>query len=143
MKSALATAGILLTALLFLPAAMSDDPQIQTRSGTTVIIDTKYFLDTDGDGAGDIRLDFGPATYEPQSGATRPNDGDQITVKGKLTGEGTADAEMDVYGIDMNGDGDADDSGDFWRDSGRPPWVGANPGGKHHGKPSWAGPFGI
>ncbi|MFQ6068423.1 MAG: hypothetical protein ACE5KD_02660 [Candidatus Bathyarchaeia archaeon] len=87
--------------------------QIQTRTGVAIVIDTKHYLDIDGDGQADIYLDFGPPWYEPISGAQRPNDGDTITVTGKLTNEGTPDAEMDVYEI----------NGLWWRDPGRPPWA--------------------
>ncbi len=54
----------------------------------TVIIDTNhqniYFLDVDNDGVADFNLAFGPAWYEPESGATRPNAGDYITVVGSV-----------------------------------------------------------
>ncbi len=54
----------------------------------TVIIDRThqniYFLDVDNDGVADFNLAFGPDWYEPESGATRPNDGDYITIVGAV-----------------------------------------------------------
>jgi hypothetical protein len=48
-----------------------------------------YALDVDADGIADYRLNFGPADYVPPSGATRPNDGDEITITGALMSHGT------------------------------------------------------
>jgi hypothetical protein len=44
----------------------------------------RYGLDVDGDGTVDYRLSFGPAWYQPTSGAQRPANGDHITVEGGL-----------------------------------------------------------
>jgi hypothetical protein len=62
--------------------------------GTAIVItpDTlhprlsRYFLDVDADGAPDYRLAFGPPWYNPPTGATRPQNGDQITIVGGLLG---------------------------------------------------------
>lgn len=43
-----------------------------------------YYLDEDGDGEADIRLEFGPFWYRPDSGAARPDSGSTITVTGLL-----------------------------------------------------------
>lgn len=53
----------------------------------TALVDTTFmmemfYLDVDNDGLPDYFLNFGPPWYEPTSGATRPNDGDQITIVG-------------------------------------------------------------
>lgn len=96
---------------------IADADQTQTRTGVAIVDDAKHYLDTDGDGRADIYLDFGPPWYDPVSGAERPRNGETITVTGKLTGEGTADAEMDVYEIDSM----------WWRNPGRPPWVHPHP----------------
>lgn len=43
-----------------------------------------YYIDVDADGAPDYRLNFGPHWYEPDTGATRPQDGDTIDIVGGL-----------------------------------------------------------
>ncbi len=43
-----------------------------------------YFIDIDEDGEADARLGFGPPWYEPESGAVRPENGDEITIGGGL-----------------------------------------------------------
>jgi len=62
-------------------------PPVVDVSGVA-IVDTmgmnQYFLDEDGDGTPDYHLDFGPPWYDPGSGATRPNDGDEIDINGAL-----------------------------------------------------------
>jgi hypothetical protein len=67
---------------------MNDSLQIVTISGTamldTTFIYNHYFLDETGDTLPDYFLNFGPPWYEPPSGATRPNNGDQITIMGGL-----------------------------------------------------------
>jgi hypothetical protein len=50
---------------------------------------TRYFLDVDADGVADYRLSFGPEWYVPASGATRPVNGDEITISGGLFSYGT------------------------------------------------------
>ncbi len=54
----------------------------------TIIIDPShqntYFLDVDNDGVADFNLAFGPVWYEPESGATRPNAGDYVTIVGSI-----------------------------------------------------------
>lgn len=58
-----------------------------TLTGSVIIDITHqniYFLDVDNDGVADFNLAFGPDWYEPESGATRPNDGDYITIVGAV-----------------------------------------------------------
>ncbi|MBT3216379.1 MAG: T9SS type A sorting domain-containing protein [Candidatus Marinimicrobia bacterium] len=63
-----------------------------TTTGTAIVfsdtghcfIHTRYFLDTDGNDTIDLSLRFGPESYEPESGAVRPFDGDEITVTGRV-----------------------------------------------------------
>ena len=57
----------------------------------TALVDTTfriehYYLDENNDSIHDYMLNFGPPWYEPQSGAKRPHDGDQITVTGGYLG---------------------------------------------------------
>jgi len=57
-----------------------------TLSGTA-LVDTTYFmnlyyLDENQDGKPDYFLNFGPWWYEPNTGAKRPNNGDNITIVG-------------------------------------------------------------
>ena len=42
----------------------------------------KYYLDANNDGEPDYLLNFGPFWYEPESGATRPANGDEIDIVG-------------------------------------------------------------
>jgi len=65
-----------------------DSLTVVTVTGT-VIVDTTffhpyYYLDENEDGVAEYQLAFGPWWYEPSSGATRPNQGDTVTVKGAL-----------------------------------------------------------
>ncbi|MDP6533503.1 MAG: T9SS type A sorting domain-containing protein [Candidatus Marinimicrobia bacterium] len=63
-----------------------------TTTGTAIVISdtgrcfihTRYFLDTDGNDTIDLALKFGPENYEPESGAVRPANGDEITVTGRV-----------------------------------------------------------
>jgi len=45
-----------------------------------------YLLDEDNDGEADYLLNFGPPDYEPENGAQRPEDGDEIDIAGSLVG---------------------------------------------------------
>ncbi|MFQ5769805.1 MAG: T9SS type A sorting domain-containing protein, partial [bacterium] len=54
-----------------------------------VMVDTSYFyehyfLDSDNDAIPEYKLAFGPPWYEPASAATRPEDGDVVTVFGRV-----------------------------------------------------------
>ena len=65
----------------------------------TVFIDTTYFyphyfLDVDGDTIPEYQLGFGPPWYEPASDAARPNDGDQVTIFGRLHDAGMMGNDM-------------------------------------------------
>jgi len=88
-------------------------------TGTALVDSTfiyeMYFLDVDGDTIPDYFLNFGPPWYEPNSGATRPTDGEQITVVGGEIDRPTLPMVI-VYEID----------GQVWRDSTR---IGSHLGG--------------
>jgi len=90
-----------------------------TISGEIMIdssyFDHHYYLDSNGNGAVDYHLSFGPPWYSPASGAERPNHGDHVTVYGGQY-EGNNEAPMImVYEID----------GVKWReDFGPNPWSG-------------------
>jgi len=66
-----------------------------------------YFLDIDGNDAVDYRLSFGPPWYDPENGATRPENGDSIWVVGGLMGYSDPQTVI-VYEI----------NGLFWREPG-------------------------
>ncbi len=81
-----------------------------TVTGTVIIDDNYqhpiYYLDTDNDGMEDYHLNFGPFWYEPDSSeATRPLDGEQITVTGGSCDSLRAVSTIIVYEI----------NGEFWR----------------------------
>jgi hypothetical protein len=62
-----------------------------------VLVDTTYFyqhyfLDSDGDSIPEYKLGFGPPWYEPESGASRPEAGETVTVFGRV---------FDMMGIDL------------------------------------------
>ncbi len=82
-----------------------------TLSGT-VLVDTTYFmdqyyLDENKDGKPDYFLNFGPWWYEPNTGAKRPNNGDNVTIiGGKLQTTNGLNVVI-VYQI----------NGKVWRDS--------------------------
>jgi hypothetical protein len=65
----------------------------------------RYFLDVDNDGVPDYQLSFGPPWYNSPSGATRPQNGDVITVHGGLLTY-TDPSIVVVYQI----------NGQFWRE---------------------------
>ena len=63
-----------------------------TTTGTAIVISdtghcfihTRYFLDSDGNDTIDLALKFGPESYEPESAAVRPSNGDEISVTGRV-----------------------------------------------------------
>lgn len=85
--------------------------QTLTLTGT-VLVDTTYFMDQyyfdeNNDGKPDYYLNFGPWWYESNTGAKRPNNGDNVTiVGGKLQTTKGLDVVI-VYQI----------NGKVWRDS--------------------------
>lgn len=87
-----------------------DPPVTVTKSGYAIVDSTfmmeHYYLDEDNDGTPDYFLNFGPPWYEPNSGAHRPNNGDQIEIVGGLIENGNHPMII-VYEI----------NGLFWRDS--------------------------
>lgn len=95
-----------------------DSLQNITVFGTTIIDSSMmhlvFYLDSDGDGLADYRLNFGPYWYEPDSSdAVRPVNGQQITIDGGLSnGEDGNFQPIVVYEID----------GAFWRNPTEPGW---------------------
>ncbi|MEW6751130.1 MAG: T9SS type A sorting domain-containing protein [Candidatus Latescibacterota bacterium] len=63
-----------------------DTLEVVTVSGVALVDAGRphalYGLDTDGDSTANYQLSFGPWWYTPPSGATRPQDGDSLTVEG-------------------------------------------------------------
>jgi len=104
-----------------------DSLEVVTVSGsaivdTTIGMHSMYYLDEDNNGTPDYFLNFGPWWYEPDSSnATRPNDGEMITITGGLVDSTMMNYSMIiVYEI----------NGEFWRDPYNPFW---NEMGNHHG----------
>ncbi|NIR51747.1 hypothetical protein GWO43_24535, partial [candidate division KSB1 bacterium] len=101
------------------------DPFWDTQGDTLTVtgvamVDTtyfyhQYFLDTDNDSIPEYKLGFGPPWYEPESGATRPQDGETVTVFSRV--HGLPGTEMlSVYQI----------NGLEWRPLDEPaPWAGS------------------
>ncbi len=95
---------------------LSDDTLTVTG---TVFVDTTYYydhyyLDVDGDTLPEYRLGFGPDWYVPDSGATRPEEGDVVTVFGILHERDVVDllTVIELEGV-------------AWRPLGLPaPWAG-------------------
>jgi len=94
------------------------------------IVDTsyqcaKYFLDEDGDGVAEYRLNFGPVWYEPDSSlAIRPAVSDSIWVFGALVNQTefcSIDSLPMVVVFEINDE--------FWRDPFEPLWTNM---GHHH-----------
>jgi len=96
-----------------------DTLQTISVSGTAIVDTTSmlhplYYIDTDGNNEADYFLNFGPWWYEPDSSnATRPNDGDQITIEGGLWEENMMGYPM-IFVYEINGE--------FWRDPFVPFW---------------------
>lgn len=89
---------------------MHDSLQTVSVNGTalvdTTFITEHYFLDEDNDSIPDYFLNFGPPWYEPTSGATRPLNGEQVSIVGGLVGD-SLHKMIFVYEI----------NGLLWRDS--------------------------
>lgn len=89
---------------------MHDPPQTVSLSGYAIVDTTfimeHFYLDEDNDGVPDYSLNFGPPWYDPGSGATRPENGDQVDIVGGLLNVGNFPMVI-VYEI----------NGLFWRDS--------------------------
>jgi hypothetical protein len=108
-----------------------DSLEIVTVEGYAIVDTTymhpMYYLDEDNDGVEDYQLNFGPYWYEPDSSnATRPNDGDFITIAGGLVDSSMMNIPM-IIAYEINGK--------FWRDPYNPFWNhmghhGAH--GEHH-----------
>ncbi len=94
--------GVIVLAILFLGMQVLDgyadhrgrhkkawpDSLVSVTLTGTVIIDSAhhniYFLDVDNNGVADFNLAFGPEWYIPESGATKPNAGDYVTIVGAI-----------------------------------------------------------
>lgn len=82
-----------------------------TISGTALVDSTfymnRYYLDADNDGTPDYFLNFGPFWYQPESGAVRPEDGEQVEIVGGQLETSMNEPMVIVYEI----------NGLIWRDS--------------------------
>ncbi len=91
-----------------------------------------YYLDTNDDNQADYHLNFGPHWYTPDSSdATRPEDGQQITIKGgSPISHNDSIKVIVVYEID----------GMFWRAPVAPTWnyMGGHHSQGHHGGNGYA-----
>jgi len=102
-----------------------DSLEIVTVPGYAIVdssfMHPMYYLDENNDGVEDYHLNFGPYWYElDSSNATRPNDGDFISITGGLDDSNMMNTPtIVVYEI----------NGEFWRDPYNPFWN--NMG--HHG----------
>ncbi len=101
-----------------------------TVSGTAIVdsstMHPMYYLDEDGDGQADYFLNFGPWWYEPDSSAaTRPNDGDFITIGGGMTDDSLMGDLPVIIVYEINGE--------FWRDPFDPYWTHHEGHGGGHG----------
>ena len=91
-----------------------DSLEVVTIDGTAIVDTTiglhaMYYLDEDNDGTPDYFLNFGPWWYEPDSSdASRPNDGDVITITGGLVDSTMMNQYPMVIVYEINGE--------FWRD---------------------------
>jgi len=87
-----------------------DPPQTVSISGYAMVDTTfmmeHFYLDENNDGIPEFFLNFGPPWYDPNSGASRPSNGDQIDIVGGLIDNGNFPMVI-VYEI----------NGLFWRDS--------------------------
>ncbi|NOX19247.1 MAG: T9SS type A sorting domain-containing protein [Chlorobi bacterium] len=119
-----------------------DSIQTVTVTGTAIVDDSymhpMYYLDEDQDGVADYHLNFGPYWYEPDSSnATRPNDGDVVTITGGLHDSDMMD-EPTIIVYDINGE--------FWREPYYADWndMGrhSNANGHHSGSDGYCYGFG-
>lgn len=97
------------------------EPSVPFITVTGIVhVDTTYYyhhwyLDTGADDVMDYRLGFGPPWFEPESGASRPEEGDEVTVSGRVHYTDGIDV-LAVFEID----------GMVWREVQQPsPWAGA------------------
>jgi hypothetical protein len=64
-----------------------------------------YFFDEDNDGEPEYRLGFGPWWYEPDSGAQRPENGDEVDIMGGLIGFHPGSPDLEVVIVwELNGE---------------------------------------
>ena len=106
-----------------------DSLETITISGTVIIDSTDfmsmYYLDTNNDNESDYFLSFGPYWYEPASGATHPNDGENIVIVGAEWGHEFDEPAIVVYEI----------NGLVWREpieGGKHGWDGDHFWGDNH-----------
>ncbi|MFC2117049.1 T9SS type A sorting domain-containing protein [Bacteroidota bacterium] len=75
-----------------------------TLNGKVIVDSTniylRYYLDVDTDDLADYFLSFGPSWYSPESGVSRPEHGEDISILGVLTG---FDSFSKVVVIELNG----------------------------------------
>lgn len=104
-----------------------DSLQTETFTGTAIVDSSfyhpQYFLDVNGDDVADYRLMFGPWWYTPENGATRPQQGESVTVTGAVTGDMMYQGVPGVVVFELNGlkwrdpiavGGHGWNMGDFW-----------------------------
>lgn len=104
--------------------------EIVTETGV-IMLDTThyythYYLDTDADSVPDYFLSFGAPWYEPESGAVRPAEGDEVTIEGIVKAM-SEPVQLVVLKINEL----------VWRDeTGPAPWVGGwfKKSGKHNSR---------
>ncbi|MCD4728302.1 MAG: carboxypeptidase regulatory-like domain-containing protein [Pirellulales bacterium] len=83
-----------------------------TLQGWTLVVPSEnnpevnhYFIDEDNDGVAEYRLRFGPWWYEPESGAQRPENGDEIDILGGLIGFFPGSPDLEVVVVwELNGE---------------------------------------
>lgn len=108
-----------------------DSLLLVTVSGTALVdssmMNKMYFLDEDGDGQADYHLNFGPWWYQPDSSnATRPNNGDFVTINGGLW-DSTMIGVPAIVVYEINGEFWRDPYNGFWNNMGH-----HSHGGGHH-----------
>jgi len=91
-----------------------DSLELIETSGLVIIHEShlmdRYLLDVNYDDTADYVLNFGPPDYNPDNGATRPEEGDTVTIVGGLMDGHRSDLDMIiVYEIDGQ---------EWWRDPG-------------------------
>ncbi len=101
--------------------AVTGTVDIDTIMDDRGMVFIRYELDTDGDGEPNWVLDFGPPNYDPGNGATRPDDGDVVTITGMVRDNNPFGPDM-IWVMTINGL--------FWREG---PDGNGGGGGGHHG----------
>lgn len=97
--------------------------------GWVIVIDGDradiYLLDTDEDGEADYLLNFGPPDYQPDNGAERPANGDEVDITGLRIGH-MEPGMVIVYTLNDQLWLDVEHDGHGGRPSGGDGWDGVN-----------------